>query len=103
MSASTKHPRPRGPQQFRRRVEAFLGSTGMARSRFGLLACRDANFCFQLREGREPRAATVNAVLSFMRRHAAKTARRRKRPPIRSKSQRTSKPPSDGQAVVSRP
>lgn len=86
----------RGPEiSLLERVEDFLERTGMAPSRFGLIACGDGNLCFQLAQGREPRAATVRAIDDAMRRHGPKAIKRRRAP---SKPRRSPKPSRDRQA-----
>ncbi len=52
-------------------IETFLAESGMAESRFGRDAVNDTTFIPQLRAGREPRRATVNAVRAFMTRYRA--------------------------------
>jgi hypothetical protein len=62
--------RPTPIVEFCARVEAYLAHTGMAPARFGLLACRDQSFVFDLREGkREPRLSTIDKVDEFMTAH----------------------------------
>jgi hypothetical protein len=62
--------RPTPFEEFHARVEAYLKRTGMAAARFGLLACGDQNFVFDLREGRrDPRLSTVEKIDGFMRTH----------------------------------
>jgi homoserine dehydrogenase len=55
--------------KFRGAVEAYLEQTGMSPTRFGMLACRDQSFVFDLRDGREPRFSTIEKVEGFMREH----------------------------------
>ncbi|WP_114952230.1 hypothetical protein [Sphingosinicella terrae] len=52
------------------RIEAYLRQSRMPPTRFGRDALGDPNFLFNLRDGREPRPATVRRVLAFMESHA---------------------------------
>jgi hypothetical protein len=52
-------------------VECHLRARALAPSRFGRLATGDLRFVFDLRRGREPRAATRERVLA----HIARTER----------------------------
>jgi hypothetical protein len=62
--------RPIPIREFHERVEAYLARTGITPSRFGLMACRDQSFVFDLREGkREPRHSTIDLVDRFMAEH----------------------------------
>ncbi len=47
-------------------VEAVLAGTGMAASRFGMLALGDPRFVRDLRDGREVKRATRQKVVEFM-------------------------------------
>jgi len=58
-------------EQFRIRVEAFLESTGMAKSKLGRLACNDPRFIDDMRAGMEFRSAKVGRVEAFMRGYEA--------------------------------
>ena len=49
-----------------RRVERYLKRSGTPPTRFGREALRDPRFVFDLRSGREPRAATVRRVEAFL-------------------------------------
>ena len=49
-----------------RRIDAYLRSTRTAPTRFGRDALGDPNFVFNLRDGREPRAATVLRVQRYL-------------------------------------
>lgn len=49
-----------------REVEKFLKVSNMPATRFGRAALGDPRFVFDLRKGREPRAATVNRVKAFL-------------------------------------
>ncbi len=49
-------------------VEAALVKTKMAPSRFGFEALGERQFVFQIRAGREPRRATRERVLAYIRR-----------------------------------
>jgi len=51
-------------------VEAFLARTGIPPAQFGRTALRDPRFVFDLRNGREPRAATKHFVVAFMAIHS---------------------------------
>ena len=48
------------------RVEKYLRRTGVPATRFGRESLGDPAFVFDLRQGREPRAATVGRVLRFI-------------------------------------
>lgn len=48
------------------RIERFLRQTGMPWTKFGRLAAQDPRFVQDLRNGREPRAATEARVEHFM-------------------------------------
>lgn len=52
-------------------VERHLRVHAIPPSRFGRLATGDPRFVFDLRRGREPRAATCDRVLAHMARTAA--------------------------------
>jgi len=58
-------------EQFRTRVEAFLQSTGMAKSKLGRLSCNDPRFIDDMRAGMEFRSAKVGRVEAFMRGYEA--------------------------------
>ena len=49
-----------------RTVENFLKLSNMPPARFGREAMRDPRFVFDLRNGREPRARTVERVRAFV-------------------------------------
>jgi hypothetical protein len=49
-----------------RHIERHLRATGIAPTRFGRDAVGDPRFVLDLRNGREPREATVTRVLRFM-------------------------------------
>jgi hypothetical protein len=49
-----------------RKVERFLRQTGMPSTKFGRLAASDPRFVADLRNGRIPRAVTVERVEHFM-------------------------------------
>jgi len=49
-----------------REVEKFLRRSDIAPTRFGREAVGDPRFVFDLRKGREPRAATVRRVQAFL-------------------------------------
>ena len=54
-----------------RDVEAYLASTGMAPTAFGVGALRDRHFVRQLRKGRRTFRETEDKVRDFMAKHAA--------------------------------
>lgn len=49
-----------------RKIESYLKQTNTPPARFGREAVGDPRFVFDLRNGREPRIATVQRVDSFM-------------------------------------
>lgn len=49
-----------------RNVEKYLKAAGVAPTRFGRDAVGDPRFVFDLRNGREPRARTVERVLNYL-------------------------------------
>ncbi|MGE5721573.1 MAG: hypothetical protein ACM3YM_03855 [Sphingomonadales bacterium] len=49
-----------------RRIERHLRASGTAPSRFGRDAVGDPGFVTDLRSGRQPRAATVSRVITFL-------------------------------------
>ena len=49
-----------------RRVERYLRRSGTPATRFGREAVRDPRFVFDLRRGREPRAATLRRVSAYL-------------------------------------
>lgn len=49
-----------------RQIEKFLRETGMPWTKFGRLAAHDPRFVEDLRNGREPRAATAERITRFM-------------------------------------
>lgn len=51
---------------FQSEVERYLKTTGLTPSAFGDKAAGDPNFVFELRNGREPRRATMAKVRAFM-------------------------------------
>ncbi|HEY0312252.1 MAG TPA: hypothetical protein VGC56_07120 [Allosphingosinicella sp.] len=50
-------------------IERHMRAKRMAPSRFGTEAVGDPQFVFQLREGREPRNATVERVIAYIESH----------------------------------
>lgn len=56
------------PEALRAEIERYLLITGMKPTRFGMEAARDPRFVFDLRDGREPRRATMQRVVEFMSR-----------------------------------
>lgn len=67
---------------FVRRIEAFLASSGMNRTQFGLRACGDPSLVNDLRSGRSPRLVTVAKIEAFMTEHGH--SKRRGRQPNRA-------------------
>ena len=53
-------------QQFKSRVSAFLGRTGLRPTTFGLKALGDAHLMRQLDGGRSPSLRTADRVLAFI-------------------------------------
>ena len=49
-----------------RKVERFLKASSIPATRFGREAMGDPRFVFDLRNGREPRASTIDRVLAFL-------------------------------------
>jgi hypothetical protein len=47
-------------------VECHMRAKRMSPTRFGREAIRDPQFVFQLRDGREPRSATVERVIAYI-------------------------------------
>lgn len=47
-------------------IEAHCAKSGVSPSSFGTLALGDPNFVRNLKEGREPRRATVGRVMDFI-------------------------------------
>lgn len=56
-------------EKFIARVEAFLVAETMAPSRFGMRACNDPRFVFELRGGRRPNTDLMDRVDAFMADH----------------------------------
>ena len=54
------------PVHLLREVEKFLRASKVPATRFGREAMRDPRFVFDLRRGREPRAATVIRVRAYL-------------------------------------
>ena|GEM_PF-7001317 len=54
------------PVQLLREVEKFLRATKVPAARFGREAMHDPRFVFDLRRGREPRAATIIRVRAYL-------------------------------------
>ena len=54
-----------------RRIETFLARTATKPARFGRDAVGDSHFVFDLRDGREPRPATVARVTAWLDRAEA--------------------------------
>ncbi len=56
--------------EFLDEIEAFLKRHDMAPSTFGRLLCsRDDRFVFRLRAGSDPRASTISAIRTAMRKY----------------------------------
>lgn len=51
-------------ERFRTAVEGFIAERGLTPTQFGREYASDPLFVFQLREGREPRSATRDRILS---------------------------------------
>jgi hypothetical protein len=51
-------------------IEAFLKRNNLSATRFGVLAAGDTKFVKTLREGRAPRASTVERVRNWMQQQA---------------------------------
>ena len=64
-------------QTFKRRVEKFLVRTGTPPSTFGRKALNNPKFINLLREGREPRPSTMDAVERFMAKNDKPRRKRR--------------------------
>lgn len=60
------------PDALKAEIERFLNITKMSPTRFGMDAVNDPRFVFDLREGREPRSATMRKAVDFMSRPIAK-------------------------------
>ena len=58
-----------------RRIERYLRSTDTPPARFGRDAVGDPNFVFDLRNGREARAKTVERVSQYLDAHGAASVR----------------------------
>lgn len=52
--------------EFKKMVELFIEEKKISETAFGILALKQPNFVFQLKEGRECREATQEKVLEFM-------------------------------------
>ncbi len=52
-------------------VDLFLAATGMSQTALGILSLEDPSFILKLRRGREPREATRQKVIDFMRAYVA--------------------------------
>jgi 2,4-dienoyl-CoA reductase-like NADH-dependent reductase (Old Yellow Enzyme family) len=57
------------------RIEKHLKSRRMPPTRFGRAVVGDPRFVFDLRDGREPRTATVERVLAYLARQDAEQPR----------------------------
>lgn len=51
---------------FRHQVETYLSTASLTPTAFGEKAAGDPNFVFELRQGREPRRATIAKVRGYM-------------------------------------
>lgn len=58
-------------RDFIKLIDCFLGMTDMSPTMLGTLALEDPSFVLKLRRGREPREATQQKVIDFMRSYAA--------------------------------
>lgn len=56
-------------------IEKFLRKSGTPPTRFGREAVGDPRFVLDLRNGREPRAATISRVSDYLARQQAKGIR----------------------------
>jgi homoserine dehydrogenase len=61
-------------EQFRSEVEAFLVDKEMQPTEFGRQTLGDPNFVFDIRDGREPRLATIGRVRNWMREQQSNAA-----------------------------
>ena len=55
--------------QFRSRVSAFLGRSGLSPTAFGMRAVGDPNLVRQIERGRSPSLRTADRVLAFISDH----------------------------------
>lgn len=55
-------------------IDAFIASTGVTPTEFGLEAIGDPNLCRDLKKGRCPRLPTIDRVRDFMAARAEKSA-----------------------------
>ena len=55
------------PKQLLRRVDSWLARTGTSASRLGREVSNDPSLIDDMRNGREPRRATIDKLLRFMR------------------------------------
>ena len=60
-------------RSFRAAVERYLRAAKMDPTTFGRLIMNDGNFVFDIREGRSPRANTVDMVNRWMAANPVKT------------------------------
>ena len=56
----------RKPVDLLRRIETYLKMSGTTASRFGRDAMADPAFVWTLRDGREPREATIRRVSAYL-------------------------------------
>lgn len=63
------------PDALKAEIERYLAITEMKPTRFGILAAKDPRLVFDLRNGREPRSATMRRVTEFMSRPAPEQRR----------------------------
>ena len=61
-------------------IEAFLAGSGMSPTDFGLQVCNDGSFVARLRNGTDPRGATVDRCRAFITRYRADDGAPRSRP-----------------------
>lgn len=79
-------------EQFRSEVGAFLESTGLGATTFGLKAVGDRNLVVQMERGRSPTLRTVDRVLAFIRDYAGDSGGARD-PPSRPRRRKPSREP----------
>ncbi len=56
-------------------IEKYLRHSGTSPTRFGREAVRDPRFVLDLRNGREPRPATISRVKAYLARHQPEGSR----------------------------
>jgi hypothetical protein len=65
-------------EELLRKIARFCGRTGMSDSGFGLAVINDKNLVRQMREGRNPNAATIDIINRYIDVHSRKKHRRKK-------------------------